>query len=133
MGYLKGRPSEAKYGACYYEIYSKDESELRDEEKEIIRMPGVEDFDAIELQVKVTKADGLNVYLYGGKSRFSSLIPVIDDNQPVEVGEAYTIDMSTGFFLVAYPTDGSATDFEFSYGLVGYHLPPPPEVVTVVE
>ena len=58
---------------------------------------------------------------------------MIDDNQPVEVGEAYTIDMSTGFFLVAYPTDGSPTDFEFSYGLVGYHLPPPPEVVVVVE
>ena len=49
MGYLKGRPSEAKYGACFYEIYSKDESELRDEDKEKIRMPGVEDFDAIEL------------------------------------------------------------------------------------
>lgn len=72
MGYLKGRPSEAKYGACYYEIYSKDESELRDEEKEQIRKPGVEDFDAIELGLTVTKAEGLNVYLYGGKSRLDS-------------------------------------------------------------
>jgi hypothetical protein len=80
MGYLKARPADAKYGACYYEIYSKDKSELREEEIELIKMPGVEDFDAIELQVKVTKADNLNVYLYGGKSRFDSKIPVIDDN-----------------------------------------------------
>ena len=34
---------------------------------------------------------------------------------------------------MAYPNDGSATDFEFSYGLVGYHLPPPPEVVVEVD
>ena len=68
------------------------------------------------------------MYLYGGKSRFDSLTPVIDDNAPVEIGEAYTIDMETGFFLVVYPNDGSATNFEFSYGLKGYHKP-----VVVVE
>jgi hypothetical protein len=37
--------------------------------------------------------------------------------------------MATGFFLVAYPNDGLATDFEFSYGLVGYHSPPAPVVI----
>ena len=49
MAYLKARPADAKYGACFYEIYSKNESDLRDEERELISLPGVEDFDGIEL------------------------------------------------------------------------------------
>lgn len=56
-----------------------------------------------------------------------------EENGPVEIGEEYTIEPGTGFFLVAYPLDNSPTEFEFSYGLVGYTLPKEPEPVVVVD
>ena len=77
MAYLKGRPADAKYGACYYEINSKD---LSEEEMQQILTKDQENYDEIEIQLQITKAEGLNVYLYGGSSRFDAKTPVTENN-----------------------------------------------------
>jgi hypothetical protein len=63
----------------------------------------------------------MNVYLYGGSSRFSANLPVVENNEPVSVGQTYQIDSGTGFLLVAYPNTDVDTEFEFTYTLQGYY------------
>jgi hypothetical protein len=63
----------------------------------------------------VTKATEMNVYLYGGKDRFSATLPVVQNNEPLTVGQTYKIDSDIGFLLVAYPNLDSDTEFEFTY------------------
>lgn len=127
LAYQKGTPSTAKYGACYYEVAAK---QLTDQEKSEILIDGK---DAIKMQIKITKAQALNVYLYGGISRLEAKDSVTEDNEQVTLDELYEIDTDTGFLLVVYPTDASQSDFEFSYGLVGYTLPKPEPEVDVVD
>lgn len=63
----------------------------------------------------------MNVYLYGGTSRFNATESVVENNAPVELGKTYLIDHKTGFLLVAYPNEGKATDFEFTYKIEATH------------
>jgi len=49
------------------------------------------------------------------------MLPVIDNNEQVSVGNTYKIDSDTGFLLVAYPNSDIDTEFEFSYTLEGYY------------
>ena len=57
----------------------------------------------------------MNVYLYGGKDRFSANIPIINNNEPVKIGSNYTISTDTGMLLIAYPNNNVKTDFEFKF------------------
>ncbi len=59
----------------------------------------------------------MNVYLYGGRDRFSALVQVVPDNEAATVGEAYYVDHDVGMLLVAYPNSEQTTDFEFAYQL----------------
>ena len=79
------------------------------------------DNNAISIDVTVTKASEMNVYLYGGADRFSATMPITKSNEAVTVGTTYRVDSETGFFMVAYPNQGVATDFEFTYSLSGYY------------
>jgi len=66
----------------------------------------------------VLKAKEMNVYLYGGNSRFNATIPLVKGNEAVETGKTYTIDAAQGMLLIAYPNQDVDTDFEFVYQLV---------------
>ena len=59
----------------------------------------------------------MNVYLYGGPSRTQATKSVIEGNLPVELGKTYHVDYDLGFLVVAYPNEGKATEFEFTYRL----------------
>ena len=83
---------------------------------------------SITTQAKVTKATGVNVYLYGGRDRFNAKIKMVPNNAPVTLGETYTVDYMTGLLLIAYPNEEQATEFEFSYKFeIAGELRPPPE------
>jgi len=76
--------------------------------------------DGIRIFLKVTAADEMNVYLYGGSSKRNATIPIVDQNAPVKVGKTYTIDANDGMLLVAYPNHNVTTNFQFTYWVGGY-------------
>lgn len=47
----------------------------------------------------------MNTYLYGGKTKSSMTVSVVDDNEQLEVGKTYIYDChaANGGFLIAYP------------------------------
>lgn len=122
MQYFKHlRATDARYGACFYEITA---AELTEEQRAALLG---ESNNRVAVTVSVAKAEALNVYLYGGKDRFSATNSVIEGNAQVTPGEVYTVDSDSGFLLVAYPSDNSASDFEFTIGLQGYFKEEPVE------
>lgn len=49
----------------------------------------------------------MNVYIYGGNSRQNATESVILDNQKAQTGQNYTIDVSDGMLLIAYPNQNA--------------------------
>lgn len=43
----------------------------------------------INIHLKVTKATEMNVYLYGGQSRFNATKMIVKDNGPVELNKDF--------------------------------------------
>ena len=111
----KGAPSVRSYDSCFYEIGM---DQLTQQEREQLL---VGDNNAIAIDVTVTKAKDMNVYIYGGADRFSATMPIIQNNEAVTVGQTYRVDSETGFFMVAYPNEEVDTEFEFTYSLSGYY------------
>lgn len=114
MKYQHGRPNVRQYDSCFYEIGAApvvDDTKNQTQEYTI--------------QLSVIRATEMNVFLYGGNSRFNATIPMIEGNEPVKVGETYTIDSTLGMLLVAYPNAGIDTEFEFVYTLVPKVIPQP--------
>jgi len=72
--YLKGRKAVREYDSCYYEIGSAD---LSQEQMDELNAKGA---DGVRIKVKVTKASQMNVYLYGGPSRFNATESIVSDN-----------------------------------------------------
>lgn len=68
-----------KYQSCYYEIGAN----LDDEKLKSLAQQGT---TKIELHLKIVKAAHMNVYLYGGESRFDAKTPIIADNAPAVAG-----------------------------------------------
>ena len=62
----------------------------------------------------------MNVYLYGGNSRFNATKEIVDGNEQPLVDTNYTITYSTGMFLIAYPNENKNSNFEFEYWVDGY-------------
>ena len=44
----------------------------------------------------------MNVFVYGGKDRYSATTPINGNNQ-LEIGTNYTVPYSEGMLLIAYP------------------------------
>jgi len=120
------RESTRSYDACWYAIVDNfSEDDYEDFDKEYISY-------SIATQVKVTKATGVNVYLYGGRDRFDAKIEMVPNNAPVTLGETYTVDYMTGLLLIAYPNEDQVTEFEFSYKFeITGELRPAEEVAAV--
>lgn len=63
------------YDACYYEIGTVDQKEL----DKIKNKDGGKATD-LRLKVKILKSTEMNVYLYGGKDRFTATNSIIKEN-----------------------------------------------------
>ena len=62
--FRKGKPSYRRYESCYYQIRSTNSNFDLNEIKNV--------GDGVRLYIKFTKIDKMNVYLYGGNSRFNA-------------------------------------------------------------
>lgn len=93
MRYKRATSSDLsrEYDACYYEI-SMDTSVL-------------DKYNAKEIKVQITAKKNMNVYIYGGSSRFTATDSVISGNQQATAGSTYSISVSKGFLIVAYPNE----------------------------
>lgn len=108
LQYKHGRPDVRQYDSCFYEIGA---GETNQDDNENIKV-------SYEIQLSVLRAKEMNVYIYGGSSRFNATIPLVKDNEPIETGKTYTIDANDGMLIVAYPNHEVDTEFEFVYHLV---------------
>lgn len=45
----------------------------------------------------------MNIYAYGGKSRFSATDMVVNDNKALKEGDKLSVVASSGILLIAYP------------------------------
>lgn len=59
----------------------------------------------------------MNVFIYGGRNRFTATQQVTPFNEQVLIGKEYSIDATLGFLVVAYPDLETETEFEFNYRL----------------
>lgn len=114
MKYKHGRPTERQYDSCYYEIGAVElsEDEVNNIKKGVL---------GVGIQLTVTKASKMNVFLYGGNSRHNATESVVPGNGQVELNKPYFVDYQKGMLLVAYPSEENLdTEFEFKYELKGY-------------
>ena len=65
----------------------------------------------------------MNIYIYGGNSRFSSNNAIVKGNSQASVGQNYTFDYKKGMMMVAYPNFDATTEFEFKVWVDGYTIP----------
>jgi len=91
LQYKDGSPSVRKADSCFYEIAP---AALDDTLKAQTNL---------HLFLQVTKSSQMNIYLYGGKTRGDATESIINENEAVTIGKNYTIDISKGMLLVAYP------------------------------
>lgn len=102
-----------KYDSCYYEIGA-------DAEDDKIKAMIEEHQNQLQIEVTVTKATEMNVFLYGGPNRFEATQSVVQDNLRVQVGKTYYIDYTVGFLLLAYPNLDKETEFEFTHKVIAF-------------
>lgn len=109
LQYKDGSPSVRRADSCFYELAS---AALDDALK---AQPN------LRLYVQVTKSSQMNVYLYGGKTRGAATELIVNENEAAVIGKNYTIDISKGMLLVAYPNKDQVTEFEFKYWIAPYN------------
>ena len=64
------------------------------------------------LTVKITKAKGMNVFIYEGMNRFDATKDIVEGNRP-NIGRTYAVNQKSGILVVAYPNKDETTEFEF--------------------
>lgn len=92
-----------EYDACYYEV-TLDESVL-------------DKYDPKTIHVQISTKSHTNVYIYGGRSRTEATESLIRGNAQASAGTTYSIGADKGFLVVAYPDEGTAGEFGFTYWL----------------
>lgn len=115
LRYKKPSPQDStrEYDACYYEV-TLDEAVLATH-------------NPTQLHVQITAKTGMNVYIYGGKSRTTATESVIAGNAQASAGATYSIDVEKGFLVVAYPNEGVEGEFGFNYWIDAELKPAEPE------
>ena len=94
MKYREGKPSYREYDSCYYELESQDLNEL-----DLTTTKNTQP----RIYFQLTKKTEMNVFIYGGQSRFDATESIIKDNMQAEAGKTYTFDATQGILVVAYP------------------------------
>ena len=107
MNYI-GHPH---YDSCYYEITA------REQDVDSLIAEGI-DPGRIKLELYVTNSTEMNIYLYGGSSRWQATENIIPQNARAVVGQKYKIDYQIGMVLVAYPNAEVDTRFGFAYRIM---------------
>lgn len=51
----------------------------------------------------------MNVYIYGGQDRFDATKSLVRHNEMPIVGKNYTVDLSEGMLIVAWPNKDKST------------------------
>ena len=70
--------------------------------------------------MKLTSAQNVYVYMYGGNSRSNASITVADNNQSLSLGLPYIVDVSAGAVVLVLPyTNQSSVSFTFEYYVTG--------------
>lgn len=85
MRYKHGRPSDRQYDSCYYELGAE---ELTEDQVKAVSEGKL----GVGIQLTVTKASKMNVFLYGGNSRFNATESVVPGNGQVELNKPYFVD-----------------------------------------
>lgn len=70
--------------------------------------------------------DEMNVYIYGGKDRFSATEKIVDHNDQVTPNKEYSIPYTKGMLVIAFPNKDKDTELEFKYWIGPYVKPTPP-------
>lgn len=83
------------------------------------------------MNIEIVKADEVNVFTYGGETKKTLIMPMDNDNDPLESGDKCVHDASQIAYLIAYPNQDVETDFEFTVWL-GTDPPPPKSPVAVI-
>lgn len=91
------------YDACYYEV-TLDETVLAN-------------YNPKQIHVHFSVKKEMNVYIYGGNSRYEATESIVPGNDQITVGETYSIGVDKGFLIVAYPNENVETEFGFNYWL----------------
>jgi len=112
MRYVEGRPEVRKYDACYYQINVDVAS---------MTVPETEEGYVPRIFVQFYKKSNMNVFIYSGPNRFEALTSITDRNSQIDLNKNYTVDITEGFLIVAYPEKDSETEFEFHYHLEMYN------------
>ena len=115
---------DKKYDSCYYQIGGEISEEKLNE------LQASNSAEDIKIHLLVTKATNMNVYLYSGKNRLTALVPMVVNNEVVTLGTTYVNDYKTGLVLVAYPTEDTVTEFEYTMKLIATPGPKKEEEVT---
>ena len=76
------------------------------------------DAQRIKIQVGITNSTEMNIYIYGGSSRWQATENVIPSNSWAEVGGKYKIEYEIGMLLIAYPNAELETKFGFEYHII---------------
>jgi len=109
LQYIEGRPDVRSYDSCFYEIGSKVENTpLAENSTESSEQ------EDLKIIINLTKLKNMNVFVYEGKDRYSATRSV-NGNQQLLAGRNYTVPVSKGMLLIAYPNKGLETEFEFDY------------------
>ena len=116
MKYREGRPEFRRYDACYYEILAYNPRALLEE----IENKG----EGLRIFVKFKKMTEMQVYIYEGPSKFSAKRPVVPQNEPASLDVSYSVDLTSGFLIVAIPNKDKDTEFDFEYWVSGYQGTP---------
>lgn len=115
LGFREGRPNVRAYDSCFYEVGSAVQ-QLTAEERESMKL---KENDMRQINVIFSKLNEMNVYIYGGKSRYDATMSLTEQNLPVVIGKNYTVPVEVGMLIVAYPNENvDDTTFEFSYSVV---------------
>jgi len=104
---------KGEYDACYYEI-KIDEAVL-------------EQYIPKKLHVHVSRKLDMNVFVYGGPSKFEAKQSIIPGNEQATVGATYSIGSDSGLLIVAYPDLDVNSEFGFNYWLEAELKPTPEE------
>lgn len=80
----------------------------------------------LRLYFKATKMTEMNVYIYGGKDRFSATEKIIDNNDMVTPNQEYSILYTKGMLIVAFPNKDKDTEFEFKFWVAPWTKPEVP-------
>jgi hypothetical protein len=69
-----------------------------------IKSYGITD-DKILLNIEITKATEMNIYVYGGADRNNAMESIVIGNAALTPAQTFTIEYTKGMFLVAYPNE----------------------------